>query len=1464
MSRPTSFRDPWAVAKDRFMEGLSDKQKEEFRNVTVEEVLYAASAAQKRAQATSKAWYMAAKLMPIVDAIGQYGEALDIVSNTQSGILCPIWGSIRAVLTESVEKEAVLSHMIESSEERKAQADERKLQQAQRELVLRKNLEEEARRKGERWNLIMSRLCPYNYEKKMRQSQSARHKGTCEWVGRCTEYVTWRDATRSTVLWVHGKAGSGKTIISGWVQEDQMRNLQQLKRAILLSYPCDFKEADSLLPTTILQAFIKQMASNLGKADIPDVLLDALAEAVGSWMLEFEEWIELFFKFARNFERIWIILDGIDECDNHNRTEIFRWIAQAASFSDSVIAIYISSRKDIEIKEELGRYPNIPLTTRQPVDDLNNYIAGEVDSLKANGALKFSNQKLYSKVIDQLITKADGMFLWVSLQLRDLCDCATDAEVEETLDELPIGLYETYERALLRTLVEHGTQKRRVWPTSRKVYDWLYHALRPLTLDELMEAIAVDIEDQNLDFTKVATGNERWKIIKRCGNLLEYNEADQTVTFFHYTLKQYITELSNHDQGQDAPWDHKLIATARCICSSNQCIADVCLTYLLFSDFETALVPFKQSGLNSNMEHILQCTSNLAAPTSYGNTISRGVQSILRGFRLMNGLFEGERPDYKIDFAKYIYHPKLPPESILVRYKLLNYVQSFWLQHCRDFDRSVLPSYVQRYQKFARLCFEREFLFDVRPWGKRYSRGQHPYTDAFIWGVENDHHALLWVICGKTTLEDRIWYNNLRLPDGSTPAIIAASHSTPTTLRFLLSTDWTSDSAPISISALNSVQDFFHKRNLLHVAVIHGSLQVAEFLLSSMKASSWMNKDTFENTPLDYAIDRDDYSIIRLFIQKGLGNMETPFIAFSSPGWSLDGTSSWKIEKLFLLVCSHPLPEYDIYQAFKRLLWQWIQNVSPNDNEYLLQGIKSALGKRSLDLLLDLYERSYITKTPQLGPQMQNLLHQVFQLAVTLEDSPAISILLHKHHSIFISPQEQFLKMCEKSPVNYRELSFFTQFLPFPAAIPRLLALLYGVPTSSEILLMTPQEGNFKDTRLDWLTGAFTDFKYSTFKTALDQELLNNGRLSAAAIRFFWQNVIVALHICNFRRDISSMRDLVDMADAMLSYSLWDLRILDRRDENSWILLEILQMVDHIWYKQTQIRDLPGQTIAPSAIRQLSILIFLLQRLVSSLPPKKKEHLFLAVKEPISVLGCLPRYTIPANSMVQLLLTCPIKHIQKRKLYENAEIGANTIEDHPLFEIIHLSDKTLTQTVTNAELPDDYINTLNISARSFGYLSLWAPGYLEALLMESVKKGVYSTQGYQYVKFEDIQYGLSLACNLFSNMGSPPRLSNNQFASIYYSIKVLLAAGADPTLARSLPSLSSNVISPYYEVKLVLQLASNRKVQAQKILNLFENIAEIQSDTGRDLDFWRSSADSNPIWSRRMAVMESLEQGADH
>lgn len=90
-------RDAWKIAKDRFTDGLTPDQKKEFQDVKIEEIFYAASAAQKQAS-TSKIWRFPKKMMPLVNAMNMYAQSFDVISNSLSSILCPVWGSLRIVL----------------------------------------------------------------------------------------------------------------------------------------------------------------------------------------------------------------------------------------------------------------------------------------------------------------------------------------------------------------------------------------------------------------------------------------------------------------------------------------------------------------------------------------------------------------------------------------------------------------------------------------------------------------------------------------------------------------------------------------------------------------------------------------------------------------------------------------------------------------------------------------------------------------------------------------------------------------------------------------------------------------------------------------------------------------------------------------------------------------------------------------------------------------------------------------------------------------------------------------------------------------------------------------------------------------------------------------------------------------------------------------------------------------------
>jgi hypothetical protein len=81
-------------------------------------------------------------------------------------------------------------------------------------------------------------------------------------------------------------------------------------------------------------------------------------------------------------------------------------------------------------------------------------------------------------------------FRWVECHLDDLRD--TIQEVHEALDSLPQTLDETYERILLQI----PPKKARY---ASVVFNLLSSALRPVTLEETAEVIAVDLASGSFD-----------------------------------------------------------------------------------------------------------------------------------------------------------------------------------------------------------------------------------------------------------------------------------------------------------------------------------------------------------------------------------------------------------------------------------------------------------------------------------------------------------------------------------------------------------------------------------------------------------------------------------------------------------------------------------------------------------------------------------------------------------------------------------------------------------------------------------------------------------------------------------------------------------------------------------------------------------------------------------------------------
>jgi hypothetical protein len=107
-------------------------------------------------------------------------------------------------------------------------------------------------------------------------------------------------------------------------------------------------------------------------------------------------------------------------------------------------------------------------------------------------------------------------FRWVECQLDTLRKCRRPRDVEKALNELPETLDETYNRIL-----------RNIPPQDRNdvfsIIQMLAVSYRPLTLDEVSEALSIDFESETVNREDVGL-MDKYDILKICSSLVTLSE----------------------------------------------------------------------------------------------------------------------------------------------------------------------------------------------------------------------------------------------------------------------------------------------------------------------------------------------------------------------------------------------------------------------------------------------------------------------------------------------------------------------------------------------------------------------------------------------------------------------------------------------------------------------------------------------------------------------------------------------------------------------------------------------------------------------------------------------------------------------------------------------------------------------------------------------------------------------------
>lgn len=147
---------------------------------------------------------------------------------------------------------------------------------------------------------------------------------------------------------------------------------------------------------------------------------------------------------------------------------------------------------------------------------------------------------LQGRIIPTVVTKANSMFTLAGLYMQTLRACISEGEVEDALNDPPEGHDGFYERNMLRITEE--SENTRASSLARKTLEWVVHAHRPLSLAELRDALAVDLNKAG--FRKAARPDKA-TILEVTAGMITIDFDEKKVRLNHRTAQEYFDKTRN-------------------------------------------------------------------------------------------------------------------------------------------------------------------------------------------------------------------------------------------------------------------------------------------------------------------------------------------------------------------------------------------------------------------------------------------------------------------------------------------------------------------------------------------------------------------------------------------------------------------------------------------------------------------------------------------------------------------------------------------------------------------------------------------------------------------------------------------------------------------------------------------------------------------------------------------------------
>ena len=421
--------------------------------------------------------------------------------------------------------------------------------------------------------------------------------GTCEWFLHSKEFLEWRDATDSRILWVSAGPGCGKSVLSRCLIDE--RHVCSSARASTICY-FFFRDgqAERERGANALKAISHQLLKQHPRSNLIKYLLprfQAHGDKLGGMFSELWNSMLETLSDPTTGEVVWV-LDALDECADFERTRLLECLTEIYSIEECQnnknikLKILITSRQYHDIEVRFRRLEGMAGYIQLDGDEKSEEISQEINLVIEDSVPRVASslsENDQAKVIEHLRSTPHRTYLWLHLMLKEIehkvVAYGTERRLARIIEKLPTSVYDAFERIL----------KRSVDPElARKILQIVIAAKRALTVSEMNVALALALQGKcsSYDALDRPSDQEFKSSVKQiCG--LFVSIVGQKVYLLHQTAREFLLcQPGLASQG----WQHSLSLEG-----GHSRLFRICVYLLCFSEFD--FPPWELSNLKLNM-----------------------------------------------------------------------------------------------------------------------------------------------------------------------------------------------------------------------------------------------------------------------------------------------------------------------------------------------------------------------------------------------------------------------------------------------------------------------------------------------------------------------------------------------------------------------------------------------------------------------------------------------------------------------------------------------------------------------------------------------------------------------------------------------------------------------------------------------------------------------------------------------